>query len=40
MVSPMWHTALTRVPRESQKPGRPFSAVPCQVHARPSRLVA
>ena len=36
-----WHgTALIRVPRESQCPGLPLSAVPCQVHSSPSELVA
>ncbi len=30
----------TRTPRESQAPSRPVIAVPCQVHSRPSALVA
>jgi hypothetical protein len=33
-------TLLTLVPRASQWPGRPASAVPCQVHSSPSGLVA
>ncbi len=40
MVSPAKQTDVTRVPRESQWPGRPLSATPSHVQVRPSVLVA